>query len=120
MKKKISKDTRKTKFRNVKKAMVSFIVAIAAMLAMTTTAFASGTVDASTFVSKAVTVLQTLIILIGAGLGIWGVINLLEAYGNDNPGGKSQGIKQLVAGIGLIIAGAVLVPVLGSMMSGAL
>lgn len=23
---------------------------------------------------------------IGAGVGVWGVINLLEGYGNDNPG----------------------------------
>ena len=45
------------------------------------------------FFSSAVTVLQTLVIAIGAGLGIWGVINLLEGYGNDNPGAKSQGIK---------------------------
>ena len=49
------------------------------------------------FFSSAVTVLQTLVIAIGAGLGIWGVINLLEGYGNDNPGAKSQGIKQLMA-----------------------
>ena len=34
---------------------------------------------------------------IGAGLAAWGVINLLEGYGNDNPGAKSQGIKQFMA-----------------------
>ncbi|WP_073385458.1 Maff2 family protein [Butyrivibrio fibrisolvens] len=34
----------------------------------------------------------------GAGLGVWGVVNLLEGYGNDNPGAKSQGMKQLMAG----------------------
>lgn len=45
----------------------------------------------------AITVLQTLVIALGAGLGIWGVINLLEGYGNDNPGAKSQGMKQLMA-----------------------
>lgn len=45
------------------------------------------------FFASAVTVLQTLVVAIGAGLGIWGVINLLEGYGNDNPGAKSQGIK---------------------------
>ena len=28
---------------------------------------------------------------------VWGVINLLEGYGNDNPGAKSQGIKQFMA-----------------------
>ena len=40
--------------------------------------------------SSAVTVLQTLVIAIGAGLGIWGVINLLEGYGNDNPGANAH------------------------------
>ena len=49
------------------------------------------------FFNSAITVLQTLVISIGAGLGIWGVINLLEGYGNDNPGAKSQGIKQFMA-----------------------
>ena len=37
------------------------------------------------FFNSAVDVLQTLVIALGAGLGIWGVINLLEGYGNDNP-----------------------------------
>ena len=49
------------------------------------------------FFNSAVDVLQTLVIALGAGLGIWGVINLLEGYGNDNPGAKSQGMKQLMA-----------------------
>jgi len=43
------------------------------------------------FFTAAVDVLQTLVIALGAGLGIWGVINLLEGYGNDNPGAKAQG-----------------------------
>ena len=46
------------------------------------------------FFNSAVTVLQTLVIALGAGLGIWGAINLLEGYGNDNPGAKSQGMKR--------------------------
>ena len=46
------------------------------------------------FFNSAVTVLQTLVITLGAGLGIWGAINLLEGYGNDNPGAKSQDMKQ--------------------------
>ena len=41
--------------------------------------------------------LQTLVVALGAGLGIWGAINLLEGYGNDNPGAKSQGMKQFMA-----------------------
>ena len=49
------------------------------------------------FFNSAVNVLQTLVIALGAGLGIWGVINLLEGYGNDNPGAKSQGMKLFMA-----------------------
>ena len=49
------------------------------------------------FFNSAVGVLQTLVVALGAGLGIWGAINLLEGYGNDNPGAKSQGMKQLMA-----------------------
>lgn len=49
------------------------------------------------FFTEAVNVLKTLVIALGAGLAVWGVVNLLEGYGNDNPGAKSQGIKQFVA-----------------------
>ena len=42
------------------------------------------------FFASAVTVLQTLVVAIGAGLGICGVINLLEGYGNDNPGANAH------------------------------
>ena len=45
------------------------------------------------FFNSAVTVLQTLVIALGAGLGIWGAINLLEGYGNDNPGANVEGMK---------------------------
>ncbi len=48
------------------------------------------------FFNSAVTVLQTLVIALGAGLGVWGVINLMEGYGNDNPGSKSQGMKHVI------------------------
>ncbi len=44
------------------------------------------------FFTAGVGVLKTLVMAIGAGLGAWGVINLMEGYGNDNPGAKSQGI----------------------------
>ena len=71
------------------------------------------------FFNSAVGVLQTLVIALGAGLGIWGAINLMEGYGNDNPGAKSQGMKQLMAGLGLILLAIILVPVLEGMMTGA-
>ena len=46
------------------------------------------------FYVQAINILKMLVIAIGAGLGIWGVVNLMEGYGNDNPGARSQGIKQ--------------------------
>lgn len=49
------------------------------------------------FFTEAVNVLKTLVIALGAGLAVWGVVNLLEGYGNDNPGAKSQGIKHVTA-----------------------
>ena len=52
------------------------------------------------FFQSAVGTLQTLVIALGAGLGIWGAINLMEGYGNDNPGAKSQGMKQFMANYG--------------------
>jgi hypothetical protein len=67
------------------------------------------------FFNQAVTVLQTLVIALGAGLGIWGVINLLEGYGNDSPGAKSQGMKQLMAGGGVALIGMTLVPLLSGL-----
>ncbi len=66
------------------------------------------------FFNAAVSTLGTLVIALGAGLALWGAVNLLEGYGNDNPGAKSQGIKQLMAGGGLGVIGITLIPLLSS------
>lgn len=42
------------------------------------------------FFNSAVGVLQTLVIALDAGLGIWGVVKLMEGYGNDNPGANAH------------------------------
>ena len=42
------------------------------------------------FFQSTVGPLQTLVIALGAGLGIWGAINLMEGYGNDNPGANAH------------------------------
>lgn len=67
------------------------------------------------FFNSAVGVLQTLVVALGAGLGIWGVINLLEGYGQDNPASKNQGMKQLMAGGGVALIGITLVPLLSGL-----
>ena len=68
-----------------------------------------------TFFTSAVGVLQTLVIALGAGLAIWGVVNLMEGYGADNPAAKSQGMKQLMAGGGVALIGITLVPLLSGL-----
>ena len=42
------------------------------------------------FFNSAIDVLQTLVIALGGGLGVWGVVNLLEGYGSDNPGSNAH------------------------------
>ena len=67
------------------------------------------------FFNSAIEVLQTLVVALGAGLGVWGGVNLLEGYGSDNPGSKSQGMKQLMAGGGVTLIGTTLVPLLSGL-----
>ena len=69
------------------------------------------------FFTAAITLLQTLVCALGAGLGVWGLVNMLEGYGNDNPGAKSQGIKQLMAGGGIAAIGIGLVPLLSGLFT---
>ena len=103
-----------------KKAILAATVFSVMCTTCATQAFAaSGVVDTSAFISTACTVLKSVICLIGGGVGLWGVVNLLEGYGNDNAGAKSQGMKQLMAGLGLILLAIILVPVLQNMMTGA-
>lgn len=43
-----------------------------------------------TFFTSAINTLQTLVIALGAGLAVWGIINLLEGYGSDNPAANAH------------------------------
>lgn len=70
------------------------------------------------FFTAAISLLQTIVVILGATLGVWRLINLLEGYGSDNPGARSQGIKQLAAGGGVALVGITLVPLLSSMFGG--
>jgi hypothetical protein len=67
------------------------------------------------FFEASIELLQTLVVALGAGLGVWGLVNLLEGYGQDNPGSKSQGMKQLMAGGGVALIGMTLVPLLSGL-----
>ena len=62
------------------------------------------------FFQSSVTGLKVVVTAIGAGVAVWVVINLLEGYGNDNPGAKSQGVKQLMSGGGIVIIAQTVIP----------
>jgi hypothetical protein len=79
--------------------------------------FSAGFYHYMQFFDSAISTLQTLVIALGAGLAVWGVINLLEGYGNDNPGAKSQGMKQLMAGAGVALVGIMLIPLLSGLFA---
>ena len=68
------------------------------------------------FFNQAIDILKILVMALGAGLAVWGVINLLEGYGQDNPASKSQGIKQLMAGGGVALIGVTLIPLLSGLL----
>ena len=67
--------------------------------------------------NSAVTTMSTLVTALGGGLGVWGVINLMEGYGADNPASKSQGVKQLMAGGGVMLLGLKVVPLLANLIT---
>ena len=71
--------------------------------------------DKMDFFNSAIEVLGTLTIALGGGLGVWGLVNMLEGYGNDNAGSKSQGVKQLMAGAGIALIGVILIPLLADL-----
>ena len=46
--------------------------------------------DYTAFLKSGVSALKVVIIAVGGGLAVLGVVNLLEGYGNDNPGANAQ------------------------------
>ena len=67
------------------------------------------------FFTATVTGLKAVVTAVGCGFGVWGVINLLEGYGSESGASKSQGVKQLMAGVGIILLGTTLIPTLSTL-----
>lgn len=72
--------------------------------------------------AKAMGILGTLVdylslgvMAVGVILGIFGAIHYFEGHGNDNPGAKSQGGKQVGAGVAIAAIGWGVVPLIISM-----
>ena len=70
-----------------------------------------------TFFTTTVTALKGVVTEVGCGFGAWGIINLLEGYGSENGASKSQGVKQLMAGGGIIFIAQTVIPQLTTLFS---
>ncbi|WP_415534278.1 Maff2 family mobile element protein [Ethanoligenens sp.] len=42
------------------------------------------------FISSAMGTLEVIVIALGAGLAVWGGVNLMEGYGGDNAAANAQ------------------------------
>ena len=115
------------KMRTKRLISVMFTVGIIMVMAMSFGVFAAAggrdvTGEAGekglAFFDKGIDALTWIVAALGAGLGVWGIVNLLEGYGNDNPGAKSQGMKQLMAGGGIALLAFLLLPELKTLFGG--
>lgn len=46
--------------------------------------------DYTSFLNSGVSALKVVVIAVGGGLAVLGIVNLLEGYGNDNPGANAH------------------------------
>ena len=72
------------------------------------------------FFTTGTDIMQTLIILIGAGLCTWGVVNLIKGYIHNKDFYKSKGMKQFVAGVIIVLVARLLIPQLTNMVVNAI
>lgn len=73
-----SKFTKKAIMFATVAGIMAVTLAVPAFAAETPPKAATGVVDTSSFITTACTVLKSVICLIGGGVSLWGVVNLLE------------------------------------------
>ena len=66
--------------------------------------------------TEGIKVLQIIVNLIGGGIAILGIIQLLQAQSDQNAAQKQLGISQFITGGGICIVANTLIPMLGNMM----
>ena len=69
------------------------------------------------FFAATISVLKIVLTAIGAGIGIWGVVELLESYGDGGGSSRSKGIKQLMSGGGIIIVAQTVIPLMANLFT---
>lgn len=68
--------------------------------------------DAFAIFHKGIDVFQKIIIMAGAGYGLMGLVHLIEGFSDQNPQAKNHGMKVLISGIGIVLVGIAVTPML--------
>jgi hypothetical protein len=111
MKKAISKiDFGKIKRRYLKVYFAVLSISIVSLGSLFPVAAATG-FDTAGLKNGIQTGLTAVMGIIGGGLAIFGVIELVQSQGESDPNAKSTAIKKVAAGLGTILVGAILIPV---------
>ena len=85
-----AKNVKAHKISHMAKKIVGMMTSMAIMVVLgTVQAFAAGESSGGNL-SGLTGTLTTVVSCIGGGVGVWGIVNLLEGYGSDNPGAKAQ------------------------------
>ncbi len=66
------------------------------------------------FFRSAISTLSTIVTGLGAGMALWGIIQIMQAQATDNPATRTQGMNMLLGGGGLAVIGMTLVPLLAN------
>lgn len=69
------------------------------------------------FFQKGIELMEMIVTAIGAGLTVWGLINLFQSRIGDNPNAQSTGINFFIVGVGVMAVGALLIPELAKLIS---
>jgi glucokinase len=98
------------------KKMITVIAAAVSAVVLSATVYADTKADVLTFIENSQTVITAVIAITGAGIVFLGVVHLIESQQSQDPVARSGGIKQLAAGLGIIIIALILVPPLITMV----
>jgi hypothetical protein len=106
-----------TKLGKARKVFAKYYTAVIAVIITSfygaITAFAADEAgfDTTEILPKVETALILVVSITGIGIAIFGVLHLIEAQSGNDPNAKSTGIKQLAAGLGMVVIANLLIPV---------
>jgi|GEM_PF-3831305 len=99
----------KIRFILTKKQYARLIVTAISIVMLTVHCYAAA--DTSKLFETMQTALQGILSIVGAGIAVFGVVHLVESQSSHDPTQRSAGMKELGAGLGIILVGNILIPV---------